>query len=104
MPPDAPTLHLHVRLSLPSARELRALARRPDVEVVSWKAGPGGRVAADLLISNAEADRLRAAGRAVTVLARLNTPRDLEREVSQINRYADRLARLKRRARPRRKR
>jgi len=87
-------LEEHVRLVVADVSALVALQREQGLYVVRAESAPDGRVSADLLVSRAQASRLRASGHSVTLIARLNQPGDLKREVSQSNRFASELERL----------
>jgi hypothetical protein len=90
-------LEEHVRLVVADVSVLVRLQRELSLYVVRAESVPDGRVGVDLLVSRQQANRLRAAGHSVTLIAKLNQPQDLKREVSQSNRFASELERLRKR-------
>lgn len=96
-----PRLDFHIRVSADRLEELDALIR--DFQPYVIRVGPaipaGKPYVLDALVSGDLVKRLEAAGNKVEVIAKLNQPEDLPKQVSQTNRYA---AELERRRRERR--
>ncbi len=90
---------LHIRVEHESVEALDVLIReyRPYVIRVGPVQPAGQRYALDALVTSDLRARLEQAGYKVEVLARVNQVDDLAKQVSQTNRFAALLGRLKKR-------
>jgi hypothetical protein len=88
-------LEEHVRLVVADVSVIVRLQREQSLYMVRAESEPDGRVGVDLLVSRQQANRLRAAGHSVTLIAKLNQPQDLKRVGAQSNRIAAELERLR---------
>jgi hypothetical protein len=99
---DEERFDFHIRVGLETADLLDTLIREFRPHVV--RAGPGLHPEAaaytlDALVPSDLRDRLEKAGYRVEVIARINQPNDLKRQVSQTDRFAGDLERLRNRPR-----
>lgn len=93
-----PRFDFHIRIEDERLEALDMLVREFHPYVI--RLGPalptGTPYALDLLVSAELRQRLERSGRKVQEVARINQPEDMKRQVSQIDRFADDLKRLKR--------
>ena len=87
----------HVHIEDERLEALDALVREFHPYVI--RLGPALPAGKPYMLDGGLRQRLEQTGRKVEVLARINQPEDLKREVSQIDRFADDLKRLKQKPR-----
>jgi len=86
----------HVRVEADRLETLDALIREFRPSVIRVGQVPDGKAyALDALVTSEVKARLEAAGHRLSVIARVNQPEDLRREVSQTDRFKAELDRLK---------
>lgn len=89
-PPD-----FHIRVGVASAEEAQGLARQHEMEFVRLRADKQLNLVAEFLATASAVTALEAKQFGVETIARLNTIEDLDREVSQLNRFEARLNELR---------
>ncbi|SRR6266516_1851516 len=93
-----PQFDFHIRIEDERLDALEALVREFDPYVIrlGQSLPAGAPYALDLLVTAELRQRLEGTGRKIQEVARINQAADLKRQVSQIDRFADDLKRLKR--------